>query len=74
VFFVGGFWEALAACVNGGAFRQDERDGQDALRVGAFDCEFSIILDLFYHREHGGHRGGFCISIYNSVSSVFYFN
>ena len=33
-----GFWEAPAACVNGGAFRQDERDGQDALRVGAFDC------------------------------------
>jgi len=34
MFFVGGFWKAPDACVNGGAFRQDERDGQDALRVG----------------------------------------
>jgi len=34
VFFVGGFWNAPDACVNGGAFRQDEREGQDALRVG----------------------------------------
>jgi len=33
-FFVGGFWNAPDACVNGGAFRQDKREGQDALRVG----------------------------------------
>jgi len=33
-FFVGGFWNAPDACVNGGVFRQDEREGQDALRVG----------------------------------------
>ena len=32
-----GFWEAPAACVNGGAFRQDERDKRDALRVGFGD-------------------------------------
>ncbi len=31
---VGGFWNAPDACVNGGVFRQDLQDGQDALRVG----------------------------------------
>ena len=34
MFLVGGFWKVPPACVNGGAFRQDERDGQDTLRVG----------------------------------------
>ena len=34
VFFVYGFWNAPDACVNGGVFRQDLQDGQDALRVG----------------------------------------
>jgi hypothetical protein len=35
--FVGitGFWKMPAACVNCGAFRQDERDKRDALRVGS---------------------------------------
>ncbi|HJH28109.1 MAG TPA: hypothetical protein C5S51_00145 [Methanosarcinaceae archaeon] len=36
-FFVDGFRNAPDACVNGDAFRQDEREGQDALRVGFFD-------------------------------------
>ena len=36
VFRADGFWKVPTACVNCGAFRQDERDGQDTLRVGAF--------------------------------------
>jgi len=42
-FFVGGFWNAPDDCVNGGTFRQDERGGQDMLRVGTFGLHVFVV-------------------------------
>ncbi len=45
MFFVGGFWNAPDACVNGGAFRQDERDGRN---IG-YLCDLVNMVDMYHN-------------------------